>query len=161
MDFQAQGDLIICADPTQDLREVAALCAEIKGRGLMPAKYAIGLDPYGVTALQEEMAEHGLGGELLAAIPQGSALSPAIWGIERKLNDGTLVHASQPLMDWAVSNAKVEQRGSAVMITKAVAGRAKIDPLMALFNAAALMGRNPVASGGGLDDFLAAPVMVI
>lgn len=161
LDFRDQGDLVICDDPTADLREVAGLCAEIQSQGLLPAQYAIGLDPYGVTALQQEMAAHGLGGELLSAIPQGSALSPAIWGIERKLNDGTFQDAGQPLLDWSVSNAKVEQRGNAVMITKAVSGRAKIDPLMALFNAAALMGRNPEAAGGGLDEFLAAPVMVV
>jgi len=147
-DFEADGDLVICDDPTRDLREVAALCAKIHAAGLLPAQHGIGLDPFGIAALVDELATLGLDGDLLAAIGQGVRLSPAIWGMERKLKDGTLVHASQGLMDWAVANAKTEKRGNAVLITKAISGSGKIDPLIGLFNAATLMARNPEASGG-------------
>jgi len=53
------------------------------------------------------------------------------------------------LMNWCVGNAKVERKGSTMRITKQAAGSAKIDPLMALFDAAALMATNPEPPGGG------------
>jgi phage terminase large subunit-like protein len=34
-------------------------------------------------------------------------------------------------MAWAVSNARVEPKGNAIVITKQASGTAKIDPLMA------------------------------
>lgn len=152
-DFAAAGDLVICDDPSQDLREVAEILARINGLGLLPEAHAIGLDPIGIAALVDELNAKGLEGEQLSAIGQGFRLMPAITGAERKLQDGSLVHGDQDLMAWAVGNAKTEPRGNAVMISKAVAGRGKIDPLVALFNAVILMSRNPEAAGGAASPW--------
>lgn len=50
-------------------------------------------------------------------------------------------------MAWSVGNARVEPKGNAITITKQASGSAKIDPLMATFNAVALMTTNPQTRG--------------
>lgn len=154
-DFETAGDLtILDADcPTQDIEQVADLIERVNALGLFPDKDAIGVDPYGISALLDELVSRGITDEQIIGIRQGPALSPAIWGIERKLKNGTYLHGGQPMMDWCLGNAKTETRGSAVMITKYTAGRAKIDPLIAGLNAYQLMSRNPVAAGAAAFEY--------
>ncbi|MGN6208826.1 terminase large subunit [Asticcacaulis sp.] len=143
LEFESDGDLIVCDDPEQPNRDVAEIVAMIRDRDLLPAAHGVGLDPFCIAGLVDELAMRGIDGELLAAIRQGSALSPASWGSEIKLKNLSLRHGGSRLMNWCVGNAAAVVRGSAILITKETAGRAKIDPLVAMFNAVMLMSRNP------------------
>jgi phage terminase large subunit-like protein len=88
----------------------------------------------------------------MIAVTQGWKMTGAIKTAERKLAEGVMVHAGQPLMAWCCGNAKIEPRGNAVIITKQAAGSAKIDPLMAMFNAVTLLSLNPESEN--IDDFI-------
>jgi phage terminase large subunit-like protein len=49
-------------------------------------------------------------------------------------------------MAWSVGNAMIETKRNNIYVTKHAAGTAKIDPLMALFDAVSLMALNPEGS---------------
>jgi phage terminase large subunit-like protein len=158
-DFEAERSLTICDAPAM-VAGFGDLFAKVAATGLLPEKDAVGLDPNNVAALIETLSARGMTDEMLRRLLQGPALAPAWWGLEFKLSDGTLKHSGSDLMNWVVGNAKTEPRGNAIMITKQVSGRAKIDPLIATGEAAILMSWNPAAKKR-IDDFLANPVMVI
>lgn len=150
-DFARDGNLTLVQDIGDDVEDVAGICALIEARGLLDK---IGCDPAGLGGIVDALAEAGLPEEKLIGVSQGWKLTGAIKTAERKLAEGVLVHGGQPLMAWCVGNAKVEPRGNAVIITKQAAGSAKIDPLMALFNAVTLMSLNPT-SGAITQGFVA------
>jgi len=148
MDFAAAGELVVCEDPNQPIEDVVAILKGIHDRALFPEKYGIGLDPMGVAQLVDALAVEGMEGDLLAAVPQGFRLAPATWSLPMMLKSGKFAHCGQALMSWCVSNAKCELRGGAVAVNKQTSGSGKIDPFVAMLNAAMLMARNPAASGG-------------
>lgn len=142
-------ELVFCQKPTQDLEEVIAICCQVRDAGLLPEKEGIGVDKLGLPALVDALIAAGFqtdaDGGTITGIGQGGFLNDVIVGVARKLADGTLKHAGQALMAWAVGNAKEILKGSARAITKQTSGTAKIDPFIAMLNAAKLMSRNPAA----------------
>jgi phage terminase large subunit-like protein len=140
-DFATAGELRIVQDLGDDIAEIADLCRRVDETGKLGS---VGLDPFGVGVIVDALAEVGIAGnDRVIGITQGWKLSGAIKTTERKLADGTLRHGGQSLMSWCVGNARVEPKGNAIVITKQASGSAKIDPLMATFNAVALMSANP------------------
>lgn len=145
-DLEREGDLTIVGLPGQDVIELADYVQKINEAGLLPEKHAIGVDPAGIGAVVDELTldDRGIDMDQIIAVSQGWKLNGAIKTTERAVAGGDFVHGAQPLMAWAVGNAKVVPVGNAVTITKQAAGSAKIDPLMATFNAVTLMALNPV-----------------
>lgn len=141
-DFAKDGDLTLVKNIGDDVADVAGICALIEARGLLDK---IGCDPAGLGGITDALAEAEIPEAKMIGVSQGWRLTGAIKTAERKLAEGVLVHGGQPIMAWCVGNAKVEPRGNAVIITKQAAGSAKIDLLMALFNAVTLMSLNPAS----------------
>jgi phage terminase large subunit-like protein len=161
LDLEQSGDLTIVDRPGEDVVQLADVVSRLKDAGLLPEKLAIGVDAQGINDILDELTttERGITADQIVAITQGYKLNGSIKSTERALAGGELVHGAQLLMAWCVGNAKVEQKGNAIVITKQASGSAKIDPLMATFNAVSLMGLNPEGVGG-IDDWLSQPVMM-
>jgi len=145
-DFGKAGDLIIVKEIGQDIKEAGDIVRKCEESGLLDR---IGVDQAGIGAIVDELEagdENGKGAiehDRIVGIPQGWRLSGAIKTTERKVAEKALIHGGQPLMTWCVGNARVEPKGNAILITKQASGTGKIDPLMATFNAVALMALNP------------------
>lgn len=152
-DFAETGDLVICSRPGQAHAELAELVSRIVATGLLPDENGIGLDHGQVAPVLEALAEQNVEGPVLVGIRQGGGLRGPIWNMELKLQAKQVAHCAQPMMDWVVGNAKATRVGSMVTIEKVQQGTAKIDPIIAIFNAAELMGRNPVAATAGMTPW--------
>lgn len=142
-DFAAAGELTLCDEVDQDIREAVQIIVQVRDAGLLPDRDAIGLDPQGVGALVDALAEEGLTDPQVVAVGQGYRLFSAVSTSERKLKTKQMLHGGGGLLTWCVGNAKAEQRDNAVVITKSAAGKAKIDPLIAVLNAVKLMEKGP------------------
>jgi phage terminase large subunit-like protein len=158
-DFADDGDLVICEDIEradeadeggelpQDIAEIIAIVEQVKDSGLLPEKAGIGLDAAMASDLVDALDKLDLPEGCVVAVGQGFRLMSAITGLARRLKFGRAVHSGSKLMAWCVGNAKEEKGRQSVMINKYAAGSAKIDPLMAAFNATKLLETNPEAVG--------------
>jgi len=141
-DFAKDCDLVIVDEVGQDITQIGDIVEKCENSGLLDR---IGVDPVGIGDIVDEVEFRGLEHDRIVGIPQGWRLSGAIKTLERRVAEKAILHGGQALMAWCVGNARVEPRGNAVLITKQASGTGKIDPLMATFNAVALMAMNPEA----------------
>jgi phage terminase large subunit-like protein len=159
-DLKAEGSLTIVTDGLTDMAEIVQRVDYIKREGKLGG---VSVDPAGLGDLIDVLADIDVTIEngLLIGAPQGIGMMNAIKTVERRLKSQLFRHSGGSMMEWAVSNLKIEPTATAVRATKQTAGDAKIDPAMAMFNAATLMARNPVPFKlESLNDFLSNPVMV-
>lgn len=139
-DFERDGHLTIVESLGDDIEQVVDAVEKCEKSELLDR---VGVDTAGIGSIVDALVDRKIEADRIVGIPQGWKLVGAIKTTERNLAQGFMWHGGAPLMNWCVGNAKVEPRGNAVLITKQAAGTAKIDPLMATFNAVALMSMNP------------------
>ena len=147
MDFKEAGHLTIIDTALEDIAAIVDIIRMIKDLGILAC---VAVDPAMIGDLVDALAapdvditqENGL----LVGVSQGYALMNAIKTAERRLSNGTLKHCGGDLMTWCVSNLKIEPTATAIRATKQTAGDAKIDPVMALFDAVTVMVKNPEAA---------------
>lgn len=141
-DFKNDGDLTFVDKIGDDVAEIADMVAMLHASGKLDK---VGVDPHGIGGILDAMVEAKVPEEKVIGISQGWKLTGAIKTAERKLAEGGMVHGGRAMMAWCVGNARIVLQGNAVSITKQASGTAKIDPLMATFDAVALMSLNPAA----------------
>lgn len=154
-DFVYAGEMefVTDEDGNKDIREVCDIIEQCAESGKLAEKGAIGVDRVGITDIVDELVRRGFSVETgdgkgqIREVIQGWRLSGSIKTLERRLSMGEVVHADQGLMNWALGNAKAIAKGNAIAIDKATSGSAKIDPLIATFNAVELMVQNPEPPG--------------
>lgn len=160
LDIKNEKRLTIVDDGLSDMAEIVQRIDYVKSEGKLGG---VSVDPAGLGDLIDVLADINvtIDNGLLVGAPQGIGMMNAIKTVERRLKSKLFKHSGGTLMEWSVSNLKIEPTATAIRATKQTAGDAKIDPAMAMFNAATLMARNPVPFKiESLDDFLSNPVMV-
>jgi len=126
-DFMKTGDLELL-DDHQGLDPVIELIQYIFNESNL---CHIGMDPSGLAPeLAYQLEKNGIPRDKLIGVKQGFALKPGFLALERKLRGGNLRHANQDILNWAVSNTKVDPSNN--LITKKFSGVAKIDPIISL-----------------------------
>lgn len=143
-DFETDGNLNIIEALPDDVSEVAEMVKRIYDTGLLAG---VGLDPEKTHKVMfQALVDIGVDEKIIMGVSQGWKLIGSIIMAERKLAEKKMIHGGTRLMNWCVGNARIEPRGNAALITKQASGNAKIDPLMATFNAVSLMALNPATN---------------
>jgi phage terminase large subunit-like protein len=148
-DFEKAGTLTIIDDTLGDVDQIVEIIKRVRDAGKL---YCVAVDPAGLGDMVDALSEARITQDnketernFVVGVSQGYGLMNAIKTAERKLANRTLIHSPSGVMDWAVGNLKIEPTATAIRATKQNAGDAKIDPVMALFDAASIMQMNPPA----------------
>ena len=151
LDFENEKSLTIVDTVGPDIDQLAQFAKQVYDSGKLDK---IGLDPLGLGGLLDGLLAVGIPQEQMIAVAQGYKLAGYIQTTERKLAEGNLYHAGQDLMTWCAGNARIIMKGNGMMISKQESGTAKIDPLIATFNAVALMSLNPEIENKSLSSHI-------
>jgi phage terminase large subunit-like protein len=121
---------------------IVALVRRIKEMNLLAQ---VGVDAAGIGSIVDALATIDVtqANENLDAVGQGIRLMNAIKTVEIKLASYIFRHGGSRMLSWCVGNLKVAQTRTAMMVARDEAGFGKVDPIMAIFNAAHLMSLNP------------------
>jgi phage terminase large subunit-like protein len=141
--FVADGDLTVVEELPDDISFVTDIVEKVKQSGKLAG---VGVDAVGIGGIVDALAKIDVtqDNKLLAGVRQGISLMGAIKTVERKLVDGSFKHGGQALMTWCAGNARIVPTPTGMRVARDDSGYGKIDPLMALFNCAALMALNPM-----------------
>jgi phage terminase large subunit-like protein len=156
--FAAEGELTIVDNKLDDIEQIVEIIKRINSKGLLSCVAVDPEGPYGELVDALELIGINEEGGQVVGIAQGYKLMNSIKTTERKLANGTFVHAPSRLMDWCVSNVRLEPTATAIRATKQNAGDAKIDPWCALMDAATVMAKNPEPKSLG---YITQPVLVL
>jgi phage terminase large subunit-like protein len=140
--FQADGDLTVVEELPDDISFVTDIVEKMKDSKKLAG---VGVDAIGIGGIVDALAKIGItqDGNMLVGVRQGISLMGAIKTVERKLVDGSFKHGGQALMTWCAGNARIVPTPTGMRVARDDSGFGKIDPLMALFNASALLAHNP------------------
>lgn len=139
-DFEKDGDLTVVEYVGQDTEQFADIAVKIYKANKLDR---VGLDPLMVGDLVDDLIAAGIPEDKIVGVPQGYKISGYQKTAERRIASKYMTHSGQRMMDWCVGNARVLMKGSGTMLSKAESGTGKIDPLIGLLNAVALMSENP------------------
>jgi phage terminase large subunit-like protein len=151
-DFEKAGEITIVGDELHDVGSILEIIKLVKERGLLAG---VALDSAGISEFSDALIDDlAIPAEQLLAAGQGYKMMNAIKTTERRLAKGLLHHCGGKMMDWCIGNLKIEPTATAIRATKQNAGDAKIDPVMALFDAVTFMATNPqpMNQGSIYDD---------
>lgn len=143
LDFVKEGSLTIYESVGDDIAELSDIAKKVFDSGKLDK---VGLDPLMIGGMLDGLLDAGIPQDRIIGVPQGYKLAGYLQTTERKLAGCELWHNGSEMMTWCAGNARIVMKGNGIMISKQESGIGKIDPLIATFNAVALMSMNPEPS---------------